>query len=125
MRMPFRLIAFVLLVVSGSGCAPETKAPPAAASPVAEAIVEMDGNGFRPDTIVLSAGGKVIFKNVGTTDVWPASDPHPVHTNDPFFDPRRPIPPGETYEVTFEAAKTYRYHDHRNPMKRGRVDVQQ
>ncbi len=136
MRFKF-IIPFVgLLVLIGAGCA---SAPPPSASSVATTtktdepprdyldeaavFIEVSEKGFFPDHAVIHKGEKVEFKNTGNVEVWPASDPHPVHTDYSKFDPHRGLKSGETFEIDFPEIKTYRFHDHLNPVHRGVIEV--
>ncbi|MSR85128.1 hypothetical protein EXS71_01675 [Candidatus Uhrbacteria bacterium] len=87
------------------------------------ATIQMNEQGFQPSSVTIAKGGKVIFKNTGSSDVWPASDPHPVHTNYSAFDSRGGIKSGESYEISFPDAKIYTFHDHLHPGSRGSVEV--
>lgn len=41
-------------------------------------VIEVTENGFTPDIVSIDKGDTVTFKNIGTEDVWPASDIHPT-----------------------------------------------
>lgn len=77
--------------------------------------VEMSQDGFKPAQIAIKKDTIVRFKNVGGSDVWPASDPHPVHTTYQDFDARRMVKSGETYEFKFKNVGTWGCHDHLSP----------
>ncbi len=87
------------------------------------AEVDMSENGFTPDEVHIAVGGTVVFKNVGTKPVWPASGPHPIHTWYSKFDPKRGIMPGQTYEIDFPQEYIYPYHDHLMARHFGKVVV--
>lgn len=97
-----------------------------AASPVgtvSRAVVIYEANGFSPSSITVAVGETVTFKNESAVDVWPASAPHPTHTDYPEFDAKKPIKPGESYAFTFTRAGTWKYHSHLNPTHFGSVVV--
>lgn len=85
-------------------------------------IIDENGN-FTPQSITVQKGGKVIWVNKGLHVVWPASNPHPVHTNYSGFDAFKPLNPGETYSFVFEKTGKWEYHDHLNPGIGGEVVV--
>ena len=87
--------------------------------------VDYDGTSFSPSTVTIKKGDYVIFKNKGTTGFWPASNPHPVHTDYPGFDALQSIDPGGTYKFQFNNVGTWGYHDHLNPRHGGTVVVTQ
>ncbi len=99
--------------------------PAPAPKPVEPTQVEikMSQDGFVPAQIGIKKGTIVLFKNVGANPMWPASDPHPVHTNYSRFDASHPIPPGETYQLNFPDPGVYTFHDHLSPGLRGRIVV--
>ena len=80
--------------------------------------------GFSPAELTISIGDTVVFRNESSLPLWTASDPHPLHTIYPELDPREGIPPGETYEFTFDRVGSWRYHNHLNPLRVGTVIVE-
>lgn len=99
--------------------------------PDKENIVEMS-SGFSPQTLTIQAGQSVIFKNIDTRAIWPASDPHPVHSDYPepggcissTFDACKGIEPGKSWEFTFTEKGTWTYHDHLGPGMKGTIVVE-
>lgn len=89
------------------------------------ALVEMSENGFKPAQITVKKDTIIRFKNVGTTGMWPASNPHPNHTDYQDFDARRTVKPGEVYEFRFKNVGTWGVHDHLSPGLTGRIVVQE
>jgi plastocyanin len=85
--------------------------------------VNFDGNSFSPSAAEIKAGDVVIFKNNSSEDFWPASNPHPVHTDYPGFDAKKAVSPGGTYQFKFDNAGTWGYHDHLNPSITGTIKV--
>lgn len=78
---------------------------------------------FAPKVLNIKKGDYVFFKNKSTVDFWPASDPHPTHTNYPGFDAKAPIAPGSKYQFQFTKAGTWGFHDHLNPQAVGTINV--
>lgn len=95
----------------------------AVSAPLA-ATVSFTGSGFSPSILTIKAGATVTFKNDSSINMWPASNPHPTHTDYPGFDAKMEIPPGGTYSFTFYNAGTWGYHDHPNPNIGGTIAVQ-
>lgn len=86
--------------------------------------IQMSENGFTPSEVKIAKGGTVVFKNVGTQAVWPASSKHPAHLDYPPFDPKKGIAPGASYEISFPEVKTYFFHDHIIASHFGKVIVE-
>lgn len=108
--------------------APLAPTPTAPKPPVDEtvfALVEMSENGFKPAQLTVKKDTIVRFKNVGATNMWPASNPHPNHTDYQDFDARRLVKPGEVYEFRFKNVGTWGFHDHLSPGLTGRIVVQE
>ncbi len=74
--------------------------------------VVLRDDGFHPSKVTIQEGDTVVFKNATNKPFWPASNVHPTHTAYPEFDPKEPIPVGESWEFTFTKAGSYLYHDH-------------
>lgn len=82
--------------------------------------VSYDSDGFSPEGITVEAGTKVTWTNNSGSDMWVASNPHPVHTDFSSFDQKKA---GDSYSFTFEKAGTYDYHNHLNSSDTGSVVV--
>ena len=78
---------------------------------------------FVPGVLHVRRGQIVTFENVGNVDKWPASDPHPIHTDYPGFDARRTIVPGGSWSFRFLRPGRWGYHDHLSPWITGTIDV--
>lgn len=89
----------------------------------AQTVIKMTDAGFVPDTVRIAPGSMVVFENADTTDHWPASNPHPVHTILPALDPRHPVTPGDTWSFAFTSAGTWHFHDHLYPNFTGTIIV--
>lgn len=75
------------------------------------ATVTLRANGSQPDSVTVTVGTTVTFKNDDTVSHWVASDPHPAHTGLPGFDLGAMAPNGAT-QHTFTKVGRWGYHDH-------------
>ena len=109
-----------------------TTQPNDAAAPAQDFVISYDSNGFSPANITVPKNSTVTFKNLGTANFWPASNPHPIHTDYPekggcinsIFDACKPIPPGSSWSFKFDVPGTWGYHDHMHARFSGTVTVQ-
>ena len=101
---------------------PTPAATPPASTP-ATVTISMTSSGFSPANVTVKAGTKVVFVNNDTQPHWPASNPHPTHTDLPGFDALKNINPGQSYTFTFSKVGTWGFHDHLNPPRGGSVTV--
>ncbi len=99
-----------------------TPSPNPTPSPV---IITITSAGYSPSSVTLKAGTKVIFQNNDTRGRWPASNPHPVHTDLPGFDALKSIGAGSSYSFIFTKVGIWGYHDHLFPSQGGKVIVTQ
>src|SRR6266571_3059313 len=79
------------------------------------ATVRMTSDGYSPRVLKIEQGQTVEFVNDSNEDYWPASDPHPTHTDYPGFDAGQTILPGKSWDFTFDRTGRYGYHNHLNP----------
>lgn len=93
-------------------------------TPQSENTVVYSSSGFSPLTLTISPGSTVTFLNSSNTDMWIASDPHPIHNNFPQFDARKGSLPGQSYSFTFNKPGTYEFHNHLNPSSIGTIQVE-
>jgi plastocyanin len=92
-------------------------APAAAQSPASASqarTVEIVNFAFRPATVEIAKGQRVVFSNT-------ANVPHTA-TRTGSFDTKR-IKPGRSAGVRFKQAGTFRYHCKIHPQMRGKVVV--
>ncbi len=82
-----------------------------------------DGSTFSPASVDIKVGDIVVFRNKGTSSFWPASAPHPTHTNYPEFDAGKAIASGGKWQFQFGKTGSWKYHDHLNPNATGVVNV--
>ncbi|MSR67669.1 hypothetical protein EXS65_02500 [Candidatus Peribacteria bacterium] len=98
---------------------------PAFAHEIKTVIVEISEDGFVPSTIDLLQGDRIVFRNTGKRNHWPASDIHPTHGIYPEFDSLGGIAPGESWTFQFEKAGDWGLHDHIDAEFTGTVHVEE
>ncbi|MDD3531534.1 MAG: hypothetical protein PHV99_03040 [Candidatus Pacebacteria bacterium] len=102
------------------------------ALPVAGQVVTYTASGFSPDTLTITKGSVVTFKNESGNDLRVASNPHPIHDTYPTrggcisstFDSCDTIAPGASWSFQFNILGTWGYHNHVNPTDTGVIVVQ-
>lgn len=85
--------------------------------------IKMTNNGFEPSTLTINKGDTVKFVNNDDTNRWPASAPHPTHTDYPEFDAKKGILAGSSWSFTFDRTGAWKFHDHLIPTMFGTVTV--
>lgn len=85
--------------------------------------IKMTNNGFEPSTLTINKGDIVRFSNLDDTNRWPASAPHPTHTDYPQFDAKKAIEVGKLWSFTFDRTGTWKFHDHLIPTMFGSITV--
>jgi len=111
--------------VSTAAVAPDPVPAPLSDRPAGQTALTVtfrDGE-FDPKRIEIEAGRAVRFVNESEGPVWPASNIHPTHQIYTEFDSKAPVPPGGTWELAFERAGFWRYHNHLDPSHSGLVVV--
>ncbi len=88
-----------------------------------EVTIERNTDGFFPQKIIIQKGDTIKFVNTTNQDVWPASNAHPTHGLYAAFDPKEGVPPGASWNFTFDTAGTWAYHDHIYPQYTGTIIV--
>lgn len=86
--------------------------------------ITFSGTAFSPSTLTIKNGDIVVFKNNSDKDFWPASAPHPSHTNYPEFDAKAAIAPGKTFQFKFTKVGAWGFHDHLTPSAFGKITVE-
>lgn len=89
-----------------------------------DVVVKIKDNNFEPNEITVKRGTRVVFINETQKYSWPASDPHPIHTDYPEFDPQEPLASGEAWASIFDKEGVWSYHDHLSPRLKGKVIVE-
>lgn len=87
--------------------------------------VFLTAEGFQPSELTVKKNTKVLFTNQDSVNHWPASDPHPIHTDYAAFDPREPLAPGESWTFVFSQTGIWQFHDHLHPSFTGTVTVEE
>ena len=124
--MKFKLLLILgAFVFAAAACNKQTANTPPAPAPAAATQVEITSteSGFAPKDITIKKGGTVTFVNKGSRSIWPASDPHPTHTDYSAFDSKKGIEPGMTWSFTFQQTGEWAYHDHLSSFRRGTITV--
>jgi plastocyanin len=86
--------------------------------------IEVNDNGFNPATLTVRKCTNVTFKNIGTMDHYPASDPVTTHDKYPEFDPKTPIASGSSWSFIFNNPGVWGFHDESIPAHTGTITVQ-
>lgn len=112
--------AFLLL---GAGCATEkTPEPTPITEEAPQAIthpVTYNPNGLTPKEVTISVGDSIEFRNSDLKSHWPASAPHPTHSDYPEFDAKKELAPGDVWQFKFTKPGTWKFHDHLTPTNAG------
>lgn len=85
--------------------------------------ISYDGTKYTPSTLNIKQGDIVRFKNNSKDSFWPASAPHPEHTDYPEFDAKSALAAGKTFEFKFTKVGTWKFHDHIKPSAFGSITV--
>jgi plastocyanin len=102
---------------------PKPAQQPATSAKQASATVRMTSSGFSPRVLTIKRGQTVEFVNDSHEDYWPASNPHPTHTDYPAFVAPNIVLPGKSWSFTFDRAGRWGYHNHLSPQTTGVVVV--
>ncbi len=86
-------------------------------------IIRITEDGYNPNKITVKEGTLVVFKNVGTSLRWPASNIHPMHLIYPEFDSKKPLENNQQWKFIFNKKGVWRFHDHLNPELTGIITV--
>jgi plastocyanin len=87
--------------------------------------VSFGEQGFSPATLNIKQGDIVQFTNNSKSNLKPASNPHPAHTDYPAFVAEQNIAPGDTWQFQFTKVGKWGYHNHLNPSQTGTIVVGQ
>lgn len=99
---------------------PTIETPP---PPTLEVIYGTEG--FSPSNLEIKIGDTVVFKNESGKGMWVASNPHPVHGDNPEFDAGISIANGNSWSFTFTEEGTFSYHNHLNSSFGGKIIVKE
>ncbi len=129
------IVAVVVIIIGiffmnrGKTIAPTiTNSVPVAVSrgPVKTVAINYVNGALSIKTVIVNTGDTVLFVNADAKPHWPASDPHPAHTNCPGFDALHALANGQSYAMTFHNVGVCTFHDHSNPSAafKGTITVQ-
>ena len=99
------------------------------AAPVADAqtthTVLYTAEGFSPKELSVKAGDTVVWRNMSTTDMWPATAMHPTHTVYPGSAITKcgPVAAAGEYTFVFSEVGSWKYHNHLNVRDGGTIAV--
>ncbi|MCX6781193.1 MAG: hypothetical protein NT003_03725 [Candidatus Magasanikbacteria bacterium] len=109
------------LLILGAGCSKTDDVQPVVVNTQPAAYqgvtVPMTYNpgGLAQKEAEIKAGDSIQFRNSDLKAHYPASAPHPTHTDYPGFDPKAAIAPGETWTFKFDKVGDWKFHDHLAP----------
>lgn len=105
------------------------------------AVITYSENGFSPESVQVSVGDTVTFKNESSVGMWVGSNEHPTHTEydgtstrehcvdgvatHDTFDMCHAGLQGESWSYTFTKEGTWDFHNHARANHTGRVIVTQ
>ncbi len=118
-KMRRRLVAFLVILILAAGFGYRYFQN----SQGGNRRVELREDGFYPKELTIRRGDVVEFVTTNGEPFWPASNSHPLHKAYPEFDPKRPIPPHESWSFEFDKEGEWLYHDHLSAYFIGRINV--
>lgn len=129
MKISMKMIVVVITAVFITACSGGSDyeiEPPIELSVNQDGVYEITytDRGYQPEYAKVPVGATVRIVNKSSMEFWPASDPHPVHTDFPQFDPQKALPVGGTYDFKFEKGGIYGFHDHLNHIWIGALVVE-
>lgn len=90
---------------------------------VKESTVTLTDSGFKPQTITVKTGTKIIWINKSGGEATVNSDDHPTHKLYPEINLGN-FADGTTHQLILTKPGTYTYHDHFHPERKGTVIVE-
>ena len=117
------LFVVVNLLLLAAGCLGSKNTSTEKTVPVATVVVIMKDDKYEPENITIKKNIQVVFKNLGNTPNWPASNLHPTHGLYPEFDPLKGVEHGQEWSFVFDKVGSWKYHNHLNPSIRGIINV--
>ena len=88
-----------------------------------ETIVTYTDAGFAPEQLSITRGMTVVFRNKSSSQLWVASDPHPVHTALPALDAGHGIATNAEFRFRFMDTGAWGFHNHLQSSHQGSVTV--
>ena len=96
--------------------APADTSPTPSPAPSSTATITITSTGASPQTVTISAGGRVTFVNNDSRSHNMSSDPHPVHTDCSALNQVGFLAPGQSREMgSLTTVRTCGFHDHDQP----------
>jgi len=92
-------------------------------SPAPAGYVDVRASGFTPNAMTVAPGTKVTWIALDGGQPFVASNPHPLHTDQPALQSGT-MGMGESFSYTFTQAGTWGYHNHNASTQTGSVIVQ-
>ena len=80
-------------------------------------------NGYIPKKAFIKIGDTITFKNLGKSNRWPISDPHPNHNLYPNLNPEKEFQTGESWNFTFTEPGVWKHHDELSPNHQAVITV--
>ncbi len=132
------LAAFIAAACNGSTPLAPTAPTPPPAAPVANpggnpggtpasATITITAAGIDPKTVTVTRGGTVVFTNSDSVAHFPASNPHPAHTDCPEVTIGSLAPGQSKATQVLNTARVCGFHDHNNPQNdalKGTITIQ-
>jgi plastocyanin len=87
------------------------------------ATITYGNSGFSPSSVTVKAGESIKVTNSSSSDLDFASDPHPVHTDEPELNAGS-IAPGSSKTFKVSNKGTWGFHNHENENHEGTIIVQ-
>lgn len=84
--------------------------------------IVLSEQGFKPETVSVKKGTRVIWINNSTAQASINSDDHPSHTKFPVLNLGE-FEPGSNLQLILDKPGTYSYHNHLNPEMTGTVII--
>jgi plastocyanin len=106
------LLLVASLVAKHSSSDKDNKATPATSQTF---TVEINSDGFDPQTLSVPSGSTVQWVNKTNDPYRIAANPQPSHNSFPALDSKNPIGPDATYSFTFTKDGTFVYNNQYNP----------
>lgn len=85
--------------------------------------ITLTQDGFKPNSLAVKSGTRVIWLNKSGKTGTVNSEPHPAHTLYPVLQ-LGSFEDGSSVQTVFDKTGTYTYHNHLNPSQKGTVIVE-
>jgi len=101
---------------------PPPSSPPPSTSPKTVTVTISSGAVYSALNLTINSGDTIKWVNNDSQTRWPASNPHPIHTDYPGFDSGG-ISPGSSWSFRFDNKGNWGWHDHTRPSITGTISV--